>query len=127
MGKLIAVLIPLLTVWATLAKIFPDWFEVRRDHLLVKALWGSKSRWVATILIAVLAGFYIWSLENRLNKSAPEMSDSIKLGCISFRGDQPQISRGAALQSTRRSYPKDSRTSMTVHLFAALPIRMSID
>ncbi len=77
MGKLIAVLIPLLTVWATLAKIFPDWFEVRRDHLLVKALWGSKSRWVATILIAVLAGSYIWSLENRLSKNAPGMSDSV--------------------------------------------------
>ena len=49
MGKLIAVLIPLLTVWATLAKVFPDWFEVRRGHVLVKVLWGSKSRWVATI------------------------------------------------------------------------------
>lgn len=77
MGKLFAVLIPVLTAWASLAKIFPDWFEVRKDHLVVKTLWGPKSRWVAAILVAILAGSYIWSLEDRLSKGAPGTSESI--------------------------------------------------
>src|SRR5467141_3105263 len=77
MGKLIAVLLPLLAAWGSLARIFPDWFEMRRNHPVWKVLLGPKSRWVAAILIAVLVGYYIWTVEDRLSLAAPGASDSI--------------------------------------------------
>ena len=49
MGKLIAVLLPLLAAWGSLASIFPDWFGVRRNHPVWNVLLGPKSRWFAVV------------------------------------------------------------------------------
>jgi hypothetical protein len=70
MGKLFAVLLPLLTTWALLAKIFPDWFEVRKDRPAWKVVSSPQSRWVAVILLSVLGGYYVWSLEERLSSGS---------------------------------------------------------
>ncbi len=67
MGKTIALLVGILTVWGALAQIMPDVFQVRRDSKLKQFLWGSKSIWIAVMSVGCLLGWYIWILEGRLN------------------------------------------------------------
>jgi hypothetical protein len=65
-GKITAVLVGVLSVWGALARIMPDVFTVRREHL--KFLWGPKTIWFAVLGIGGLLSGYIWNLEARLTK-----------------------------------------------------------
>lgn len=66
MGKLVAILIPLLTAWGALARIWPGVFVVGPDNTLKTFIWGPKSIWVAIIASGCILGAYIWSVEERL-------------------------------------------------------------
>src|SRR6266571_9263217 len=66
MGKITAILLPILAVWAALAQIMPDIFQLRRDGWARQFLWGPRSIWVAVMAGGCLLGTYIWTLEERL-------------------------------------------------------------
>jgi hypothetical protein len=66
LGKLIGILIPLLTAWGALARIWPDVFVVGPNNTLKSFIWGPRSIWVAVIASACILGAYIWSVEERL-------------------------------------------------------------
>lgn len=68
MGKLLGVVMPVLLIWAALAQIMPDHFQVRSEKFakLRPFIFGDKSIWVAVMIVGCLLGWYIWNLENRL-------------------------------------------------------------
>jgi hypothetical protein len=66
MGKVIAVLVGLLTVWGALAQIMPGVFQIRSESKLMPFVWGKKSIWIAVMFVGCLLGSYIWNLEGRL-------------------------------------------------------------
>jgi hypothetical protein len=66
LGKLVGILIPLLTAWGALARIWPGVFVVGPNNTLKAFIWGPKSIWVAIIASGCILGAYIWSVEERL-------------------------------------------------------------
>lgn len=65
-GKILAATVSLLMIWAALAQIAPQWFQMRHDNRLKNILWGENTKWVALILVSILVSIYIWNLEDRL-------------------------------------------------------------
>jgi len=70
MGKIIAVLVGILTIWGALAQIMPEVFQIRSEGKLMPFVWGKKSIWIAVMAVGCLLGWYIWTLEGRLNALA---------------------------------------------------------
>jgi hypothetical protein len=66
MGKIVAIIVVILTAWGALAQIVPGVFQIREHQRLKTYLWGPKTIWIAVLLGGMTVGVYIWNLEARL-------------------------------------------------------------
>jgi len=107
MGKVVAVVVAVLTVWGALAQIMPDVFQVHRDSRLMQFIWGPKSIWVAVLAIGCLVGFYIWNLEDRLSSlpagtiSSVTAADESGLRFVSWGPSPDGLGCVAAIDASR--------------------------
>jgi hypothetical protein len=82
MGKVLAVVIVLVTVWGALAQIMPDAFQIRREThpRLMNFVFGRNSIWIAVMMVGAMLGWYIWHLEARLTSISTLSSQAAIIG-----------------------------------------------
>jgi hypothetical protein len=59
-----------------LAQIMPDAFQITREkhHKAMSVVFGTKSIWIAVMIVGCLLGWYIWNLEDRIGTLATSLN-----------------------------------------------------
>lgn len=118
-GRITAVLVGILSAWGALARIMPDVFTVRREHL--KFLWGPKTIWFAVLGIGGLLSGYIWNLEARLSKltatsvNVSTATDETQLKIVSWGPTNDNSGCHAVIDASQ--LPAQLRTGFEIALF----------